>query len=78
MRRIQQDEVEDRLELAQQGIVMMSVREYTRARRISSPQLVYYYIRRGRIEEQSCPCCGRKVINIKQADEVFLKDKDKQ
>lgn len=35
-----------------------------------APQLVYYYIRNGRIESQQC-LCGNKVINRKQAQHVF-------
>lgn len=35
-----------------------------------TPQLVYYYVRTGKIESQQC-LCGNKVINVKQAREVF-------
>ncbi len=35
-----------------------------------APQLVYYYIRNGRIVSQQC-LCGNKVINKKQAKMVF-------
>lgn len=35
-----------------------------------SPQLVYYYIRNGRIESQQC-LCGNKIINRKQAQHIF-------
>lgn len=76
-KQIEADELQDKLELAALGQAMMSAREYARARGISSPQRVYYYIRNRRISEMPCPCCGRKVINVKEADEVFFgKDKE--
>ena len=71
------DELADKLELAQTGQAMMSAREYARARGISSPQRVYYYIRNKRIAEMPCPCCGRKVIDVAEADKCFGINQDK-
>lgn len=72
---IEADELQDKLELAADGTVKMSVREYAKARSLQ-PQLVYYYIRRGKIEQKPCGECGRKVINVQQADAIFLKADD--
>lgn len=48
----------------------VTVRNFAKARKIE-PQHVYYYIRNGKIEQTHCPCCGTKVINLKQATELF-------
>jgi hypothetical protein len=45
--------------------------EYGRLRGIS-PQLVYYHIRQGHVQEEFC-ICNRKVVDIQQADEYFKK-----
>lgn len=68
---IEADELEDQMELAatEPGLVKMSVREYAKARKLQ-PQLVYYYIRRGYIDEGKC-ICGRKVIDVASADEYL-------
>ena len=70
---IEADELEDHLEAAAQGLVSMSVQEYARARKIQ-PQLIYYYIRRNRIRVKPCGECGRKVIDVKDADAIFVKE----
>jgi hypothetical protein len=67
---MQEDELTDQLEAARSGIVMMSVREYAKVRGVE-PQLIYYYIRTGKISQDACPCCGRKVIDVGSADEFF-------
>jgi hypothetical protein len=74
-KQIEEDEAQDKLELAADGLIGMSVREYARARGLV-PQNVYYYIRKGDITQMPCPCCGRKIINVKEADAVFLKKED--
>lgn len=71
-RAIEADELKDQLELAAQGKIKMSVREYAKARKLQ-PQLVYYYIRKGSIEQSPCGECGRKTINVEQADAIFVK-----
>lgn len=69
------DELQDKLEAAAQGTTKMSVREYAKARSLQ-PQLVHYYIRTGRITQEPCGECGRKVINIEEADAIFVKKDD--
>lgn len=65
IRRMEQDDLEDRA--AEQ--THMTPRDYARARSVT-PQLVYYYIRNGRISPSACSC-GRRVIEVAEADEVF-------
>lgn len=65
---IEKDELEDK----RQSVTHMSVSEYAKAIG-EQPQLVHYYIRSGQIEKKPCECCGRSVIEVKQADEVFAK-----
>lgn len=67
---IEADELADKLEAAAQGLISMSVQEYARAHNIQ-PQRIYYYIRRGRIKLHACGECGRKVIDIADADVIF-------
>jgi hypothetical protein len=43
--------------------------EYGRLRKIS-PQLIYYHLRQQHITLERC-ICGRKVIDVKLADEYF-------
>jgi hypothetical protein len=62
---MERDELEDKLEL--QG--KASPREYAQMRGMV-PQRVYYFIRSKKIEMEHC-ICGRKVIDIKKADEFF-------
>jgi hypothetical protein len=61
----------DRLELEDQvqEVGKLTPREYGRLRGIQ-PQLVYYHIRNKHIELELC-ICGRKVIDVKAADEYF-------
>jgi hypothetical protein len=72
------DELQDRLEAVRQGPdefdmqVSMSVREYALANGLQ-PQNVYYYIRNGKIHQRPCGECGRKVIDIAEADAIFKK-----
>lgn len=42
--------------------------EYARSHGIK-PQIVYYWIRSGKLEKESC-VCGRSVIDIKAADAI--------
>ena len=53
-----------------------SVKKYAAARQLQ-PQLVYYYIRKGYIQEVECECCGTKVIDVAQADEYLNKKKER-
>jgi hypothetical protein len=52
-----------------EGATKLSPREYGLLRGIK-PQLVYYYIRTGKLELEHC-ICGRKVIDVAAADEFF-------
>lgn len=63
---MKQDELSDQAEL----FGKMSPIEYARWRGVA-PQLVYYRIRKGKIELTFCPCCGRKVIDVGEADLAF-------
>lgn len=55
----------------------MTPREFA-AKRNLQPQLVYYYLRTGALTEYKCEC-GRKVIDIAEADALFrAKHKKKQ
>jgi hypothetical protein len=49
----------------------LSPREYGKLRGIQ-PQLVYYHIRQGHIDKETC-LCGRSVIDIDKADQYFKK-----
>lgn len=57
------DELADKAELASH----MSPIEYARARGIA-PQKVYYKIRHEKIKAGPCESCGRKVLNVAEAD----------
>jgi hypothetical protein len=75
--RMAADELQDRLEEARSPSegdmqVSMSVREYALANGLQ-PQNVYYYIRSGKIHQRPCGECGRKVIDIAEADAIFKK-----
>lgn len=63
----------DRLDLMDQAeeVGKLTPREYARLRYMT-PQNVYYHIRRGGLELEIC-VCGRKVIDVKKADEYFGK-----
>jgi hypothetical protein len=65
------DELQDAHDAALDGTAKMSVREYAKFKDMA-PQLVYYYIRTGKLKEEVC-ICGRKVLDVKLADELFAK-----
>jgi hypothetical protein len=47
----------------------LSVVEYARHRKMQ-PQLIYYYIRVGKLKEEDC-ICGRKVLDVATVDKFF-------
>jgi hypothetical protein len=57
------DEVEDEP-------TKMTPRDFAKTRTGLQPQLVYYYIRTGKIKQEKC-ICGRWVIDIKAATKFF-------
>lgn len=61
-------ELEDILDQAQ-TVGKLTPREYALARGMK-PQLVYYYIRSGVIKVELC-ICGRKVIDVRDADDTL-------
>lgn len=63
--RMKQDELE--------GATKLSPRDYGKMRGIA-PQLVYYHLREGHLTWTHCEC-GRKVIDIDEADAYFKKGK---
>lgn len=67
------DDLKDKLKLH----AFASVSEYAKAVG-EQPQLIHYYIRTGRIDKVQCECCGRPVINVKQANEVLANRKKDQ
>lgn len=71
---IEADELADKLDAARSDTdqISMSVQEYAKAHGIQ-PQLIYYYIRRKRIKLHPCGECGRKVIDVRDADAIFVK-----
>lgn len=75
MRQMAEDDLADELAAAQEGIAKMSVVEYARAKK-EQPQLIYYYIRSGKIKQEVC-VCGRKVIDVASAD-AYLKERDEK
>lgn len=72
MRQIETDELRDKAD----HVTKLTPVEYARARPGLQAQLVYYYIRTGKIKRETC-ICGRNVIDIKAADEFFA-SKDKK
>lgn len=55
----------------------LTPREYAKLRSMT-PQLVYYYIRTGRIKKESCDGCGRGgLIDVAIADQFFEERKKK-
>lgn len=66
---IEADTRRDALELARDGLTKMTVVDYARARGMR-PQLVFYHIRVKHVTTELC-LCGRKVIDVVQADEFF-------
>lgn len=61
-------ELEDIAEQAEE-VGKLTPREYAKLRGMQ-PQLVYYYIRTGAIKMETC-ICGRKVIDVRAADEAI-------
>lgn len=59
------------LELEEQAeeVGKLSIREYAQLRGMA-PQLVHYYVRQGAVKPERC-ICGRKVIDVKLADEAI-------
>lgn len=51
-------------------------RDYAKMHGIQ-PQRLYYYIRRGNLATSLCDC-GRKVISIKEADDLLAAQEEKQ
>jgi hypothetical protein len=73
-RQIEQDELEDQLDVALQGNngehgSKMTVIDFARARKMQ-PQLVYYYIKTHKLDQEKC-ICGRWVIDVQKATDFF-------
>lgn len=66
------DDLEDKLA----EVEIATPRDYAKMRRVA-PQLVYYYIRSGKLNTQICDC-GRRCIPIKEADELFDRIEEKR
>jgi predicted site-specific integrase-resolvase len=49
------------------GAIKLSPREWAKLRGVT-PQLVYYWIRTGKLDMETC-ICGRNVIDVEKADE---------
>jgi hypothetical protein len=65
---------EEDLELAElrdqaEEVGYLTPREYAKARGMN-PQLVYYYIRTGKLKDERCQC-GRRVLHVQTADQVL-------
>lgn len=60
--------------MAEGAVTKLSPKEYAelRIRRFPklSPQLVYYYLRNGKLKSEQC-ICGRLVVDVAEADEFF-------
>lgn len=67
LRQMQEDDLADQAELGK-----MTPREYAKLRNIA-PQLIYYYVRTGHMKMEIC-VCGRKVVDVAQAD-AYLAEK---
>ena len=65
LKQIQQDDEDDRIETQTKATPI----EYARSRSIA-PQRVYYMLRNKKLGDERC-VCGRRVIDIQEADEVF-------
>jgi hypothetical protein len=73
-RRIEEDELEDQVQAAVEGTetgcgAKMTVIDYARTKKMQ-PQLVYHYIRSGKLKQEKC-ICGRWVLDVKGAEEFF-------
>jgi predicted site-specific integrase-resolvase len=64
------DELDDIAEQAEE-VGKLTPREFAQLIGVA-PQMVYYYIRNGRINVERC-ICGRKVIDVETAKAVFAK-----
>jgi hypothetical protein len=62
---VEEDELHDRATLA----TKLTPIEYGKLRGIA-PQRVYYHLRTGKLQFEYCNC-GRKVVDVKKADEIF-------
>jgi len=71
-KQIEADELADGIEAGQ--LLLMSVADYAKARDMK-PQLIHYYIRKGKIVPVLCEC-GRKCVEVKEADD-FLAGRSK-
>jgi predicted site-specific integrase-resolvase len=49
----------------------LTPRDYGKLRGVS-PQLIYYHLREGNIQSDVCDC-GRKVVNVNEADKYRSK-----
>jgi len=65
---------EDELDAAQAGLSKMTVIEWARARSLQ-PQIVYYWVRTGKIKQELC-VCGRKVIDVAGADAYYAEKQE--
>lgn len=66
LKEVEADELADKAALSSK----LSIAEYAKLRGIE-PQRVHYYCRGGRLEKETCPWCGRKVIDVEKADILF-------
>jgi hypothetical protein len=71
MAKMLEDELADGIALGE--LRKMSVADYAKARGIR-PQLIHYYIRTGKILPTWCEC-GRKCVDVREAD-LFFEKKD--
>lgn len=69
LRRIEQDEAEDGLELAREGHYRLTPIQYAKARGIR-PQRIYSAYRHNKLTKETCQC-GRTIVDIDEADEYF-------
>lgn len=65
-------DIEDQAE----EVGFLTPREYAKLRGMS-PQLVYYYIRTKKIQDERCKC-GRRVIAVRAADEAIQTQKNQR
>ena len=57
-----------------EGAEVLPIRDYAKYKGLA-PQLVYYYIRTKKIETNLCQC-GRKIINVRDADAALTRSKE--
>lgn len=71
IRQVEEDELQDALELARESpeLVVLTPINYAKARGIR-PQKVYGAIRNRKLSKEYCPC-GRLIVNVSAADELF-------